>query len=497
MRKFRPFSRLGAACAAAGLAIFSIATPARATAPGDIAWAVPYMDFVVNIAMDASIPKPVKVTVANSVPTTAVDVSVTIDASAVSAAFRLELPGADQGCTVSGMVATCTLDELPGDSSRVYTIGALPGDLDVLDYSGLIEVTTSAANMPQDQQVSGYVQLTGPGVDLVLDDIDDVTLEPGESTSVPVRAANVGTVAAAGVEVVLSVGLELEFRDQYDNCRYEPDFLELTCRIIGEVGPGEVFTLDPETPLRVGPETTAAGPTSTIVDVRVAPLGEEQTAEMTARSAGNQLRLAAVESVWDINDGDNWTQFFVNIPMQSADAVAIGATVTGELGDTVGIQVGIRNDGPANLLGPGDRWAPTASVTLPEGVEAVAVGENCMPLVDGRPDWERAGEAVGMEYRCFPTHSPVVGETFLYPFQVKIVGVAGAVGSVVVDGGVQDPDTTNDTAEIVLGSGGSGGGLPVTGARAGVVAGVGVLFVAAGAVAVLLFRRRRIVTVVD
>ncbi|WP_326551624.1 hypothetical protein [Micromonospora sp. NBC_01813] len=504
MRPVPPLGRLAAAGAAASLAVLSIAaTPARAAQPGEIAWAQPYMEYVVNIATDATIPKPIKITVENSVPTTAVDVSVTIDASAVSAAFQLDLPDASQGCTVAGKVATCTLDELPGNSTHVYTIDALPGDLDVFEYEGLIEVTTSAANMPEDQQTSGYVQLTSPGVDLVVDEIDDITLEPGQSASVPVQAANVGTVAAAGVQVVLSVGLDLELPDQYDNCQYNPDFLELTCQILGEVGPGEVFALHEDTPLRVKVAPNAPGPARQIVTVAVTPLGEQQEAELGARSAqdtGNQLRLAAVEPVWDINDSDNWTDFFVEIPKQSADTVAIGATVPGEIGDTVDIAVGMRNDGPADLLLPGEAWAPSALVTLPAGVEAVTVSDRCTPVVDGNPDWDNGGKAIGLSYLCFPTHSPVAGETFEYPFQVKIVGAAGAAGSIVVDGGVQDPDTANNTAAITLGAGGgggAGGGLPVTGAPAALVAGAGVLLVAAGVAAVVLFRRRRIVTVVD
>ncbi|WBB96067.1 MULTISPECIES: hypothetical protein [unclassified Solwaraspora] len=494
--------RFAAGCAATSLAALSIAAPAQAVESDDIAWVSPFIEYVTNIAMDATTPKPIEITISNSVPTAAVDVSVTIDASTVSDAFRIDLPGASQGCTVAGKVATCTLDELAGDSTHVYRVDALPGDLDVLEYSGVIEVTTSAANMPEEQQTTGRVQLTGPGVDLVVGEIDDVTLQPGESTNVPVRAANVGTVAAAGVQVVLSTGLDLELPDRYDNCEYNADFLELTCQILGEVGPGEVFTLHEETPLRVRVGETAPGPSERIVVVSVLPLGDDEVAAlgtMSARSAGNELRLATLEPLPDLNDTDNWTEFLVNIPNQPADSVAIGATVQGAVGDVVDIEVGMRNDGPADLILPGQAWAPSAVVTLPVGVEAVAVGDRCAPVVDGSPVWDDRGQPNGLVYFCRPTHSPVAGESFHYPFQVEIVGAAGAAGSIVIDGGVQDPDTDNNTAEITLGSGGegAGGGLPVTGANAGLLAGVGAVLVVAGAVAVVMFRRRRIVTVVD
>jgi hypothetical protein len=499
MRYKTPLGRLGAACAATSLVALAAATPARAAEPGDFAWVQPYMEYVVNIATDATTPKPVKITIENSAPTTATDVTVKIDASAVPAAFQLDLPDVGNGCTVAGKVATCALDGLAGNSTHVYTVDALPGDLDVLEYQGLIEVTTTAANMPEEQRTEGWVQLWEPGVDLVVGEIDDMTLEPGQSATVPVRAGNAGTVKAAGVEVILAFAYNLELPDLYDNCDYNADFHELTCWILDEVAPGEVFTIAKETPLRVKVEDEAPGPDRNPVWVRVMPLGDEESEQLAAkaqRSAGKQLRIAAVP-VPELNDFDNFTEFHVNVPKQLADAVAIGGTASGAAGDTVGVTVAMRNDGPNNQLGYTDEWGSSARVTLPAGVQPVAVPENCAPIVDGHPDWDRAGKPFGLVYHCWPTNSLVVGETFEFPFRVKIVDTAGAAGSIAVDGGVQDPDTANNTAEITVGAGGGGGGLPVTGARAGLVAGVGALLVAAGALAVVLLRRRRIVTVVD
>lgn len=502
MRNKTPLGRFGLACAAASVVALAAAAPARAAEPVEFGWAQPSIEYVVNIAMDATTPKPIKVDVINSVPAAAIDVTVKIDATAVSDAFQLDLPGAAQGCTVAGKVATCTLDELAGDSTHTYTIAALPGDLDVLEYQGLIKVTTSAANMPEDQQAEGYVQLAWPGVDLVIDKMDDVKLGPGQSTKVPIRAANTGTVAASGVEIVLSTTLDLTFPKQYENCDYNPDFLELTCWVLGDVAPGEVFTIANDTPLLVAVKDKAAGPSTEGVWARVAPLGEEQVEELAARAAtkrssGPQLRLAEVGPVPDLNDYDNFTEFSVEVPKTAADTVAIGGAITGAVGEAVDLEVGMRNDGPHNVIKPGEEWAPSALVTLPAGVKALKVSDRCWPVVDGEPQWEDAGQVNGLVYLCWPSDSLEVGKSSHFPFRVEIVDTASAAGSIVVDGGVQDPDTANNTAEITIGTGGGGGGLPVTGARAGLVAGVGALLVAAGAVMVVLLRRRRIVTVVE
>jgi LPXTG-motif cell wall-anchored protein len=307
------------------------------------------------------------------------------------------------------------------------------------------------------------------------------------------------------VVVGISSWGDVELPDLYENCDYQPNDQELTCLIAGETAPGDIFTIDEDTPLKVKVEDRAPGPWSNGVYVRVMPLSDDEAAaasRIAGKAGGKQLRLtksvAARSIAPDLNDFDNFTEFFVDVPKQIADSVAIGAGIGGAVGDKKTVDVGIRNDGPFDLLGPSDEWASSAVVTLPSGVKVLEIEEMCTPIVDGHPQWDDRGKAKGLVYYCGVWNDGGAGESITFPFKVEIVGAPGAAGSIVVDGGVQDPNTANNTAAITLtgGTGGGGGELPVTGARAGLVAGVGALLVAAG-LALVMLRRRRIVTIAD
>jgi hypothetical protein len=512
MRPVLTLSRIGLATAVTGLAALAAAAPAgaREAAP-EHTWVSPSLPVVTNVASNATKPKSFKVTIYNQTSLAARNVTVQIDASRLPAALTAVLPGADQGCTASGAVATCKLAELAGDASHAYTMGIAPGDLEASEWSGNIHVTSEAENSPGEQSSEGIMQLTGPGIDLVIADIDDVTLAPGASTNVPIALRNEGNVAADGVAVVLSTTHYLELPNPYSNCSYSPEDLGLVCFFDQPIDADETFVLDPETPLKLKVSDTAPGPYNYGAWAAVVPLSDEVMAKKASAAktaGGKELRLvpatnmAARGVAEDLNFEDNAVDFTVKVPLHKADSVAIGATVNGASGETKTIKVGVRNDGPADTLTPGEEWASSAEITLPTGLTVQQVDEQCIPVIGGQPlDWEQRGKANGLVYQCWPSEHVEAGRTHLFPFTVKISGPAGAAGSIIVDGGVQDPDTTNNTAAISLsagdGGGGGGGGLPVTGASAGAVAIGGTLLLGAGVVAVVVARRRRIVTVVD
>ncbi|MGI5153206.1 hypothetical protein ACQEVC_43705 [Plantactinospora sp. CA-294935] len=507
MRPLLPFARIGVAVALVALTTVAAATPASAEEPDSpYAAAWPSLPFVVNVAQDATKPKPAKLTINNYSQVAARNVSVKIDVSGLPAAITATLPGKDQGCVISGAVATCTLAELAADTVHTYTIGLAPGNLDETPWSGTITATSRGENTQGEGSTESIVQVSAPGIDLAIGQLADVELKAGASTNVPISARNEGTVAADAVAVVISTTHHLELPNPYENCLYSQDDLALTCIVDGAVGPDETFEIDPATPLRLKVADKAAGPDTYGAWAAVLPLTDEEAEQRLSkaekRSSGKRLRLVPTSRALrapadDLNYDDNETSFTVKVPLHEADSVAIGATVSGAVDETRSIRVGIRNDGPANTLTPGEEWSSSAEVVLPAGLSVLKVDENCEPNTDNPNGEDRRGVADGLSYHCWPPEQLQSGKTWLFDFTVKIAGEPGAAGSIVVDGGVQDKNTGNNTAPITLETGGAGGGLPVTGARAGLVALGGVLLLAAGVVGVVVARRRRIVTVVD
>ncbi|RKR89681.1 hypothetical protein BDK92_4037 [Micromonospora pisi] len=524
MRPFMTLSRIGLATAVTGLAVVGAVAPAaaREAAPAHT-WVSPSLPPLTNVSTDATKPKTIKVGVFNQTSLAARDITIKIDASRLPARIAAVLPGPDQGCAASGAVATCQLSELAGDATHVYTMGVGPSGVESGEWGGNISVTSRASNSPGEQSTEGLVQLTGPGIDLVIGGIDDLAVAPGASTDVPIALRNEGNVTADGVAVVLhAYDHNLELPNTYSNCSDDPDFLEVVCFFDQPVGADETFVVDPATPLKLKVSDTAPGPYSYGAGAVVVPLNDEALAQKAgaAKSAGGKkLRLipagnpAARGVADDLNSDDNVAEFKVKVPSHAADSAAVGTGVDGVTGSSLTVKVGIRNDGPADTLGPDDNWGSSALISLPAGLAVRKVDSRCVPVIDGKPDWEQGSRVDGLVYHCRPLESVAVGTTDLFSFTVEITGPAGAAGSIVVDGGVQDANAANNTAAITLttgdggsgdggsgdgdGGAGAGGGLPVTGASAGAIAVGGILLLGAGVTALVVARRRRIVTVVD
>jgi hypothetical protein len=65
------------------------------------------------------------------------------------------------------------------------------------------------------------------------------------------------------VAVVLSTTHYLELPNQYSNCSYNPDFLELICFFDQPITPNAVFTIDPATSLKLKVADRPPAPTAT------------------------------------------------------------------------------------------------------------------------------------------------------------------------------------------------------------------------------------------
>ena len=109
-----------------------------------------------------------------------------------------------------------------------------------------------------------------------------------------------------------------------------------------------------------------------------------------------------------------------------------------------------------------------------------------------------------VQYACFSDFVFPAKTTVTWPFKLKITTVtANATGWVEVNPGCacdrfsNDLDKSNDVAKIVVnpaaggGTGGLGGGLPITGPQTALYSAAGLVLVIAGVGGMLFARRRR------
>ena len=192
---------------------------------------------------------------------------------------------------------------------------------------------------------------------------------------------------------------------------------------------------------------------------------------------------------------------------QGAEVAALGTptTATGRVGATVPLKVGYINNGPAsvNVDGAKDLRARTV-LSLPSGVTAVRVPMTCSSYGDWVP-----GKLGAEKYRCTEHTRLAQGEKIEYEFELRLdeAGTRAAQVRLTFDAGV-DPNPANDSATVTIvasadggsedpgGDDGQGGGdtdgsLPITGAKAGLTAGIGGVLLAAGAAVFVAVRRRK------
>jgi LPXTG-motif cell wall-anchored protein len=179
----------------------------------------------------------------------------------------------------------------------------------------------------------------------------------------------------------------------------------------------------------------------------------------------------------------------VTVRRAIVDAAAIGATVTGAVGDTVKITFGIKSNGPDSLLKPtGTPFNEVGfvDVTMPPGVTVVG---GLLPFIacDRKPGSTN-------EFSCKVHMTLPAGDTQMFELDVRLDrAVRNATGKVVVRVDATDPNPANNTAAIIInpGPGLPAPGLPVTGARTATLAATGALLVVLGTIGFALFRRRR------
>ncbi|MFC7546347.1 LPXTG cell wall anchor domain-containing protein [Plantactinospora sp. GCM10030261] len=422
-------------------------------------------------------------------------------------------------CTTTGKIIRCSIDD-PTNLDEWGAIGLAPLFITPKDTAkdgdtGTITVTFGSAGYAT---VSHRAKVrVGEGVDLSTGQTGDEaewyesSATPGKAFTSPVNVVNAGTTTVQGLVVVFHAEHAVEAGQQYSNCTYEDNVLR-SCRFDQELAPGAAYSA--ALPYRLRADTLAPG--EVYGQHGLFTLAEFEDYEAYSRSrgytfgkpgTGGTLTLAAARArasfQADTEPYNNWGYMMVTVTGKNpADLYAIGTAVTGKAGDVVTAKVGVGNNGPAAL----DAALPATyyTVSVPAGTSVTAAPENCYLLRPGDSAWDLAGKPSVPTYFCGSGPYLGVGQVETIDFKLRIdTVVPDATGQVRAnarcdcDGRFDgDPNRTNDVAQLLVNptdDGGSGGGgtLPITGSSTGVVVGVGVVLLAAGAAGFVLARRRR------
>ncbi|MET0426561.1 MAG: hypothetical protein ABW046_22025 [Actinoplanes sp.] len=414
----------------------------------------------------------------------------------VDADVELTLPG-------SCVQGSCALGDLAPKARRTISFTVkMTGD----DLTSTFDVAVGGAAGALGYESPVTLVRAKGGVDLEVDPISDLKLSRGQTGDVPVVVRNTGTEDVTGLGVIMIGESGLQPLTRYRNCEVDPDpeLGGVICLFDQTFAAGTTFTLPESTPLQVKLAADAGGPYTYGAAVIAVGLTDDDFSFST--KSGPTLKLEETEdedAPDDINVDDNVASFGVPVGKSAADSAAIGATFEGSVGDEKTVRVGVRNLGPTGVIPWDLEWFPTVQVTVPTGIELTGVDESCVPGLDASADdfdFFDAGTVSGRDYTCFVMDRLGKNGTALFSFTGEITDGEHSAGEVVVDGGVQDGKPANDKAAFGVeakGSGGAGGGLPVTGTPVGLVALAGGALLIAGATAIIVVRRRRIVTVVE
>ncbi|MFF2505751.1 hypothetical protein ACFVTY_20520 [Streptomyces sp. NPDC058067] len=392
--------------------------------------------------------------------------------------LRLDLGGLEgvvdvdaEPCDVAAGRATCRIkvtdpDRVPGVSLTLRAAsGSKAEDAGVLHVTGEAdgrELTAVDATV----QVGG-ANLVAAGPRLPTD------LKVGDTAPIPVSFRNVGGVPASGVLMAFRFTEGSKPARRFDNCEYgeRSSFEErryVLCAFDVDVPAGAEFRLPDEAAVEVG---TAAF--NELVQVAVYPDAPGMREYLRAghpyeQGSGPQLKLREVDSSQSgvrYGNGNGWesTYYITN----TADLSVTGAHISGNVGDEVVADLGLRNHGPAWL---GDVQDPTEfaslHVELPDGVSVVGLPKGCFSGASG-------------EYVC--TMGPLASDARLsFPFELKLAKpLKDAHGKVRVrqaQWSRYDKNPSNDSAPIDFSTtpaspGAGADPTPGTGATGGATAG--------------------------
>jgi hypothetical protein len=505
-RSLRRLALVGAAAAAAAA---TLATPAYGAGPA-VDLALP------DVTVAAGGSTQIEPILFSDKEVTVTGAAVTYQLSGSLDGVSLSAPDEFTECTSDGPAKlTCTSpfetviypDGIIGD----FTAGIAATDA-ALGESGTVKVTFSADGVaPVSRTVDVNV---AEGVDLAGGAAKEISVKPGGSFGATLQVQNTTDKVVHGTAVIFDTDYPFVSTKQFANCFYAQGQAN-ACTFDQDLAPGATYQI--ELPYQLRTDTyapsTVAGEfewlTAGDYDDLIKFVGDNGGEGPGTAGNGGTLELQKLSSAaslakqkqTDTNPDNNWQSLTVNATgKQGTDFAAIGATVSGALGDTVKVPVGVRNNGPATLdRSRSGSSAVVAVITIPTGTKVATVPPTCTKSDDDSLKTKPGA----LQYACFSSTLFPSKTQLTWEFGLKITKVVpNAEGAVEVNPKCEcdifsnDINKSNDVAKIVVnqsgGSGGSaGGGLPITGPQAGLAGGVGVLLVAAGIFGFIVTRRRR------
>ncbi|WP_432833775.1 LPXTG cell wall anchor domain-containing protein [Dactylosporangium sp. CA-092794] len=482
-----------------------------------------------SASMFAAVDSPINVGIGTNT-TAFVSLSVTgaVKASLTISTARLEvavLTTDYEGCVTSGTTITCQLPDGTYSGLRIplhlkAADGAKVGDTGGFDVQPHADNAASVSG-------SGATVTIADGPDLVADDpvAPDQTAKPGDVVWLPATLRNLGSQPARtpGFTFFLQHGL---VPAPYDGCTYlESTFsTEVNCPVGEALDPGDGLTFVTESAdgsrhpgLMATVAADADGRLGATFFADSRPAAMRSAAQAKKASGGRKYSAAAAaEPQHDLNGYNNAASRTWNVD-NFVDVASIGATATGQAGDTVKVTIGVKNVGRASIEAShvyGEYYGEPSWAyffTVPDGTSVVNVPGGCQAV------WH-PGDDEGLQPNtpARPLYACLVRGAYFTPGQAptsefdlritKVIPNATGIVSFNDPASRQAPERTddnaaNDVAQVVINptaaaGGGSGTGfLPVTGAQTAMVAGVGAALLAGGAVLFVMARRRRVVLV--
>ncbi|MFL5999456.1 MAG: hypothetical protein ACJ736_35070 [Streptomyces sp.] len=319
--------------------------------------------------------------------------TVTVDASSLAgvAAVNFSRLGGWQGCSVDGLVATCSRSEIYAGQDY-NDLGGIR--LDVTDESaagdfGTIEVTAEGEGLA----FTGHaVDVLVGGPELRMKQLSEPEgFQAGDTFQAPLSFRNQGGLGGKGVVLRISGTRGLSFPGAFGNCWYDPrdpddlrGWSTALCAFDSEFAAGAAYGLSAPFPIGTAgfalydsmSYSFSAVPTDKVADLLAQ--GDYQ------RGAGPELGLVRLPDA----DPSGYTQYAeMDFPTKNTfDLDLTGERLRARKGQTVSVDIGFANHGPAWLAMLRSGGEPISFwVDLPPGTTATTVPEACRPA-----GWEGA-----------------------------------------------------------------------------------------------------------